>query len=150
MGQFEYRVVPAPARPARGKGDGETRFAETVAAALNAEAREGWEYLRAETLPATERQGLTGSRTVFRTMLVFRRPAEPGEDEATRAAMKLLEHRSDTPARPAPPLTATRSPPPATGAAIDRDGPAPEPSPAAPGDPGEPAATDGPPKPPAG
>jgi hypothetical protein len=103
MQSYEYRVIAAPAKPAKGKGDVETRFAETVATTLNAEAGAGWEFLRVETLPCEERQGLTGSRTVFRSMLVFRRPAEPGEDAATRAAMKLLEHKS-SPARAEPPV----------------------------------------------
>lgn len=96
MKTFEYRVIPAPAKPAKGKGDAEARFAEMLTGTLNGEAGAGWEFLRAETLPCEERHGLTGNRTVFRTMLVFRRPAEPGEDEATREAMKLLEHKDGT------------------------------------------------------
>ena len=37
---------------------------------------DGWEYVRADTLPVTERVGLTSSQTVYRNVLVFRRPLE--------------------------------------------------------------------------
>ncbi|MCV6596728.1 MAG: DUF4177 domain-containing protein [Mangrovicoccus sp.] len=76
MTEFEYRVLPAPSKGEKSNGakTGETRFAATIEQVLNDQAREGWEFLRAETLPTTERQGLTGSRTVFQTLLVFRRP----------------------------------------------------------------------------
>lgn len=102
MQTFEYRVLAAPAKPAKGKGDAGDRFAETLAETLNAEGGAGWEFVRAETLPCEERQGLTGTRTVFRTMLVFRRAGGPSEDEATREAMKLLEHKSQADPVPAP------------------------------------------------
>jgi len=95
MTRYEYRAVPAPQKPGRGKGDAEARFAETIAAVLNTEAQGGWEFLRAETLPRSERQGLTGARTVFATLLVFRRKASPGEEEATREALRLLEDKSE-------------------------------------------------------
>ena len=75
---YEYRVVPAPTRgkKARGlKGPAE-RFAHALSEAINELAREGWEYLRTDTLPAEERSGLTGRTTVFQNMLVFRRELE--------------------------------------------------------------------------
>lgn len=40
---------------------------------MNDMAASGWEYQRAETLPSTERAGLTGSTTEWRNLLVFRR-----------------------------------------------------------------------------
>ena len=63
MAQYEYKVVPAPARPGKVKGarGPAERFAASLAAELNAEATEGWEFLRAETLPVEERSGLTGT-----------------------------------------------------------------------------------------
>jgi len=75
MTEYEYRVLPAPSKGEKPAGvkSADNPFAATIETALNAEARDGWEFLRAETLPVTERQGLTGSRTVFQTLLVFRR-----------------------------------------------------------------------------
>ena len=40
---------------------------------MNAMATDGWEFQRAETLPSEERSGLTGTKTVYHNMLVFRR-----------------------------------------------------------------------------
>lgn len=95
MPQFEYKVIPAPAKPGKAKGAAEDKFAAALADALNAEGRSGWEFLRAETLPVEERQGLTGTKTVFRSVLVFRRATDIPETDATRAALHLLEDRAD-------------------------------------------------------
>ena len=75
---YEYKVVPAPHRGVRAKGvkGNEARFALSLGNAMNAQAAEGWEYVRAETLPCEERSGLTGKTTTFMNMLVFRRPVE--------------------------------------------------------------------------
>ncbi|MBS0563773.1 MAG: DUF4177 domain-containing protein [Proteobacteria bacterium] len=83
MNSYEYKVLPAPARgdKVRGVKTTEDRFAHALSAALNAQARDGWEFLRAETLPAEERTGFTGRRTVYLNLLVFRRPV----DEEARA-----------------------------------------------------------------
>ena len=83
MNSYEYKVLPAPARgdKVRGVKTTEDRFAHALSAALNAQARDGWEFLHAETLPAEERTGFTGRRTVYLNLLVFRRPV----DEAARA-----------------------------------------------------------------
>jgi hypothetical protein len=71
----EYKVIPAPRRgeKARGAKTTEDRFALALTELLNAMAAEGWDYLRAETLPVDERSGLTGTKTSFQNMLVFRR-----------------------------------------------------------------------------
>jgi len=92
MPHFEYKVIPAPARPRklRGAGGPEARFALSLAAELNEQAGEGWEYLRADTLPVEERRGLTGRRTRFQTVLVFRRLVDVDEADATREALRLL------------------------------------------------------------
>jgi hypothetical protein len=85
--QYEYRVVPAPRKgeKARGVKTVEDRFALSLTQVLNAQAREGWDYLRTDTLPCDERTGFTGRQhTVFQTVLVFRRalpqvqPAQAG------------------------------------------------------------------------
>lgn len=91
MPDHEYRVLPAPDRAAKTRDKGEDAHARALADVLNAEAQQGWEFVRAETLPMKERTGLTGTRMGFRTLLVFRRPRD-GQD-GTRAAMKLLENR---------------------------------------------------------
>jgi hypothetical protein len=75
MQVYEYKVVPAPRRGEKAKGAKSVaeRFGVALANAMNAQARDGWEYLRADTLPCEERVGLTGSATHFQHMLVFRR-----------------------------------------------------------------------------
>ena len=79
MQQFEYRVVPAPKKADRVKGAKTTgdRFAHALTILMNDLGRDGWDYLRADTLPCEERVGLTGRTTTFQHMLVFRRPLAP-------------------------------------------------------------------------
>ena len=85
---FEYKVIPAPAkgRKAPGVKGAEARFAHTLEAALNEMAAEGWEYLRSDILPSEERQGLTSSHTVYRSVLVFQRAVQEGERLDTEPA----------------------------------------------------------------
>ena len=75
MQRYEYKVVPAPKRgeKARGVKTTEDRFAFTLTQMMNDLGRDGWEYVRADTLPCDERAGLTGTKTTFQNMLVFRR-----------------------------------------------------------------------------
>jgi hypothetical protein len=72
---YEYRVIPAPVKGTKAKGakSAPDRFALTLQDAMNAMANDGWEFQRAETLPSEERSGLTGTKTVYHNMLVFRR-----------------------------------------------------------------------------
>lgn len=99
MQRFEYKVVPAPRRGKKAKGirGTEAQFANALSALMNEVAAEGWEYLRTDSLPCEERQGLTGRTTVFQNMLVFRRAQQAGE-AAAQAALPA----PDTEARPAP------------------------------------------------
>lgn len=85
MTTFEYSVIPAPKRGLKGRGikGGEAQFANALTQLMNQAAAEGWHYMRAETLPSEERQGLTGRTTVYQNMLVFRRAVETGAPEAT-------------------------------------------------------------------
>jgi hypothetical protein len=71
----EYKVVPAPARAVKVRGlkTTEERFAHLLTETLNTQAADGWDYLRSETLPCTERKGLTGTRTTTQVVLIFRR-----------------------------------------------------------------------------
>lgn len=76
---FEYRVVPAPRRGEKAKGvrSGEARFALAMSRLFNRMGEMGWEYVRADTLPAEERVGLTGSEVRYHALLVFRRSLAP-------------------------------------------------------------------------
>ena len=73
MTVYEYKVVPAPTRGRKAAGvkTPEARFALGFEQVLNEMGRDGWEYLRADILPSQERQGLTSSHTVYRSVLVF-------------------------------------------------------------------------------
>lgn len=84
MSGFEYKVVAAPVRGMKAKGvkTPEARFAYMLETVMNDYAAEGWEYVRADTLPATERAGLTSTQTVWRHVLVFRRDVSE-QDVAT-------------------------------------------------------------------
>jgi len=78
---YEYKVIPAPLRTLKVKGlsTPAERFAHLLEGAVNAEAGNGWEFLRAETLPCEERKGLTGTAKSFQSVLVFRRVVGFGE-----------------------------------------------------------------------
>ena len=84
MQTYEYKVVPAPTRgeKERGAKTVQDRFGVALTNLMNAMARDGWEYLRADTLPCEERVGLTGRTTAFQNMLVFRRRLI-GHDDAS-------------------------------------------------------------------
>ena len=84
---FEYRVVPAPKKGIKAKGirTNEERFAFAMSELLNQMATDGWDYQRAETLPAEERSGLTGKTTVFKNMLIFRRAVDAADPEESAA-----------------------------------------------------------------
>ncbi|MFY0660223.1 MAG: DUF4177 domain-containing protein [Shimia sp.] len=106
---YEYKVVPAPTRGQKAKGikGPEGRFANALEIEMNRLGAEGWEYLRADTLPHEERSGLTGSNTSYRSVLVFRR-AKAGDVAAfqpeTLEAPKVAELPApdDSPAEPEP------------------------------------------------
>ena len=76
---YDYKVVPAPkrAKKVRGVRTAEELFALTLTDAINEVARQGWEYVRAEHLPAEASRGWF--RTALaeeQTVLVFRRPRD--------------------------------------------------------------------------
>ncbi len=79
MPTYEFRVVPAPKQGLKAKGvrSNEERFAHALEVLMNEMGAQGWDYVRADILPAEERQGLTGRTTVYQNMLVFRRVVEP-------------------------------------------------------------------------
>lgn len=93
MQRFEFKVIPAPKRgeKARGVKTTEERFALALTSLMNQLGAEGWDYLRADTLPCDERVGLTGSKTTFQNVLVFRRVMDQQATIAPGATRLLLQ-----------------------------------------------------------
>ena len=80
MERYEYKVVPAPEKAPKIRGlQGPARFAHTMESLMNDMGRDGWSYIRADTLPVEERSGFTSRQTHYRNMLIFQRKvaAEP-------------------------------------------------------------------------
>lgn len=76
MSKYEYRVIPAPKRGKKVKGarSNQERFAYALTEVMNTEARNGWEYHRAESLPVEEKKSMLSSATEsYQSVLVFRR-----------------------------------------------------------------------------
>lgn len=95
--RYEFKVIPAPRRgeKARGVKTTEERFALALTGLMNEMGREGWDYVRADTLPVDERAGFTGTKTSFQNMLVFRRILE-----ADVATVALTSVTTEVPAGP--------------------------------------------------
>ena len=99
---YEYLVVPAPRLAPRVKGvrSAPERFALAVAEVMNEAGRDGWEYLRTDTLPMEARVGWFGGRTVTpQELLVFRRPLpapeaeeDDDDDDAPRLRTPTFSH----------------------------------------------------------
>lgn len=82
MQTYEYKAVPAPNRPKRVKGVKTTagRFAALLTETMNDQAKEGWEYMRSDSLPVEEKPGFLRSRVeTYHTILIFRRPLVTSE-----------------------------------------------------------------------
>ena len=115
MPRFEYKVITAPRRGERMKGARTPvdRFAQTLTQLMNDLGQEGWEYLRAETLPCEERVGFTGKTTTFQNLLIFRRALAEGEPPAAGrpaapGALTLRGPTVDAPEGQAPALGPAR------------------------------------------
>ncbi|WP_114284256.1 DUF4177 domain-containing protein [Candidatus Halocynthiibacter alkanivorans] len=95
MPVYEYKVVPAPLRGRKAKGlkGTQARFAHALEQAMNELAAEGWEYLRAETLPCEERISLMRRNTRDLHVLVFRRARAESSEDAAPHTMKELIHK---------------------------------------------------------
>ncbi len=79
MSYYDYKVVPAPtrAKKVRGVKAAPELVAMAMAEAINEVARQGWEYLRAETVSAEAPGGwLRRGAATEVAVLVFRRPRE--------------------------------------------------------------------------
>lgn len=92
MGNFEYKVIAAPEKGLKVKGvkSPADRFALALSERMNEMAADGWDYLRTDTLPSTERSGLTSTQTVYRNVMVFRRPAD-SQKAATAPIIQEIE-----------------------------------------------------------
>jgi hypothetical protein len=101
---YEYWVVPAPRKgeKARGLKSSEERFAYALTTLLTDMGAQGWEYQRADALPCDERSGLTGTKTTFHNVLVFRRALEQRDDqrESKKAAGQTMAFAASAPAAP--------------------------------------------------
>ena len=122
MSSYEYTVIPAPARGEKVKGarSGIERFAATLADTLNEMARDGWDYVRAEVLPAEERSGLTSRTTVYHNLLVFRRAL----DAAPTRALPVEDIPQAAPPAPAEPAAPIRPSEPPASQTASRSAPA--------------------------
>ncbi len=118
MLRFEYKVIPAPRRgeKARGVKTTEERFALALTHLMNELGAEGWEYVRADALPCDERVGLTGTKTSFQNVLVFRRVAAAVTVPAAPPTARLVSQ--EPPAGPAPKLGPAEAPAPETAPAV--------------------------------
>lgn len=104
MQRHEYTVIPAPARgeKARGARTPAERFSFALLTEMNRMAAQGWEYVRAETLPCEERSGLTSRTTVYHNVLVFRREIAPPVRAVEPVAAQSPAPQPQAAARPAP------------------------------------------------
>ena len=104
---YEYKVIPAPVRGLKAKGvkTQEERFAHALEQAMNELADDGWEYIRADTLPCEQRDGLMSKTTVFQNMLVFRRAkSSAAATTAPKPATVSASARRDDVGGKAPPV----------------------------------------------
>jgi hypothetical protein len=94
MPSYEFKVIPAPRRgeKARGVKTTEERYALALTTLMNELGRDGWDYVRADTLPVDERVGFTGTKTSYQHMLVFRRVIEsvPVASELSAPRQRLV------------------------------------------------------------
>ena len=104
METYEYKVIPAPRDGVRTKGAKgiSGRFAGALEQAMNKLGADGWEYIRADTLPVDERNGITRRKTeTYQSVLVFRRQVEEEavheifEEAATEVEDDLFEDIND-------------------------------------------------------
>ena len=103
MSKFEYRVIPAPLRGSKSRGVRSTsdRFAFALQEIMNEQAEDGWQYMRTDTLPCEERQGLTRRNTVYQNMLVFAREIADEQDAVEPLAAAIDNEGETVPSEPA-------------------------------------------------
>lgn len=126
---YEYKVVPAPTRGLKAKGvkTAEDRFAHALETEMNTLAADGWEYLRTDTLPSEQREGLMSKTTVYQNMLVFRRTVKAAQTAAPQPVVqappvitpKTGEERLAAKKQPAAPKPPTIAKPPSSDVAAE-------------------------------
>ncbi|UWQ19394.1 hypothetical protein [Jannaschia sp. M317] len=79
---YEFQVLPAPTKGERVPGlrTDAARMANTLTEILNDMALDGWDFVRADTLPNDMSADLSGTAPKTMTMLVFRRPIPAADD----------------------------------------------------------------------
>lgn len=105
MQRYEYKVIASPRRGVKAKGakTNRDRFANALSELMNAEAKEGWEYQRAESLPSEEKPGLLKAAVeIYQSVLVFRREIASAVGAAP-ALTALRLHEADRSGRAEPP-----------------------------------------------
>lgn len=123
MARYEYKVVPAPTKGVKGNGikGTDARVAHALELVMNELGTQGWEYVRADTLPFEERSRLTRVDIKYKNLLVFRRtidgevrtwPAVRATETAVAAAAPLVA--PPEPERPAVVLRSVEAPEPAS------------------------------------
>lgn len=126
MTHYDYKVVPAPrkVKKVRGIKAPEELFAATLTDAINEVARQGWEYVRAEHMPAEASRGwFRSAERGEQTVLVFRRPREalgPRLASVRSETEAVVEEFARAPEPVPDELHAPRPIPPAERAVVDR------------------------------
>ncbi|WP_111429023.1 DUF4177 domain-containing protein [Rhodobacteraceae bacterium DSL-40] len=113
MSYFDYKAIPAPRRSKKARGVREPAelLALTITDTINEQAREGWEFLRAETLPAETPRGLF-RRAVEEpvSLLIFRRERESREPRLEARVEALRPAPEPAAPRPAPVMEVAPAP----------------------------------------
>lgn len=119
MQRFEYKVIPAPKRGEKSRGvkTTEDRFALALTNLMNELGADGWDYVRADSLPCEERAGFTSTKTTFQNVLVFRRVIGTSATESLQASRLLLQQPAPTTPRLGPAEAPTPGNAPAVGPA---------------------------------
>jgi hypothetical protein len=126
---YEYKTVGAPEKGKRKRGvrSQSERVAIAFDEILQAEATDGWEYLRTDLLPVMENAGwFRRGHEVHRAVMVFRRSldtAKVEEEMILHRAPSVVPPRpaANTPARSAPVEPTVPMRPPAAEPAEDPD-----------------------------
>ncbi|SFR43205.1 hypothetical protein SAMN04488005_1875 [Yoonia tamlensis] len=116
---YEYMVVPAPTRGIKAKGakTAQERFAIALETKMNTMANNGWDYVRTDTLPSEQREGLMSKTTVYQNMMVFRRAKKAPRKVAPTPAPVVAA--PPAPPRPAPSVRPASEPPKVTAKSED-------------------------------
>lgn len=96
MAEYSYKTVAAPrrARKTRGVRGPEALIAHAMAEIIEAEAANGWDYLRTDSLPVEEGGGMfSRAVTRWRAVMVFRRPTDAASRSHAPTAAPEFEPR---------------------------------------------------------